>query len=322
MRGAGGQAVAEAEAGVMSRVEAAGGLSERDVAELLETFNSATQRLQQTHAALRGEVGRLQVELTETKRRLGRASELAALGEMAAGIAHEIRNPLGSIKLYAAMLAQDLGDRPGEQGVARRIVSAVDRLNAVVGDVLAFSREIRLAPDDVSVGEAFGGAVESCQAAIESGGVELRWPSASESATTVRVDAGLVHQALVNVVRNACEAMAERARGERVLTLGVARRSVLGEDGRRLVMSGLVVRDTGPGVPAEVRRRMFNPFFTTREAGTGLGLAIVHRIMDAHGGRVEIRDGSPGAVVELLFPRTPEGRGSPPAEPDAGGGTS
>jgi signal transduction histidine kinase len=123
----------------------------------------------------------------------------------------------------------------------------------------------------------------------------------------------------VNVIRNAYQAMAERPRatGERhQLTLGA--REETGDDGVRGVT--IVVADTGPGVTEDLIDRMFNPFFTTRAAGTGLGLAIVHRIVDAHGGRVAVRNGRDGgAVFELFFPFTGmSGAGDGPCTDRAG----
>jgi signal transduction histidine kinase len=129
---------------------------------------------------------------------------------------------------------------------------------------------------------------------------------------------------LVNVIRNALEAMTPQP-GEcaglaaPVITLESETRTVVGSDGRSRAMAVLSVRDRGPGVSPRVMERMFNPFFTTRASGTGLGLAIVHRIVDAHGGRVSVRNHEEGgAVVELVLPPAP----SPNAKegPPGGGG--
>lgn len=275
-----------------------------DLAELMARFEEAARALQGTHETLRGEVHRLERELGETKGQLRRAQDLAALGEMAAGIAHEIRNPLGSIRLYAEALVEDLADRPNERTIASKVARAVDSLNAVVTDVLAFSRDIRVCAEVVDAGDLLGQAVESCAAVIASTGTRVRIELGDP--VEIRCDASLLHQALVNVLRNACEAAGEHARAPTVV-LSTLRRTMLGGDGKRVSMRALRVVDNGPGVPPEVRERMFNPFFTTRHTGTGLGLAIVHRILDAHAGRVDIQTiaddpGASGAVVDLLLP--------------------
>ena len=292
-------------------------ISPEDLAELMSAFNETAVRLQETHAMLGAEVARLQGELSETKGRLRRAQELAALGEMAAGIAHEIRNPLGSIKLYASMLVQDLADRPEEKSTATKIARAVDRLNAVVGDVLTFSREIRPRLAECSAHELFSEAAESCAPVARSMGITIDDAFFEDEDRVITADRSLFHQALVNIIRNAIEAAGESSGGGGVVRLSLVERHVLAEDARRQRMLAFRIADSGAGIAPEIRSRMFNPFFTTREAGTGLGLAIVHRILDAHSGRILIGEDNEetlaphdrslgGAVVDLLLPHTPE----------------
>lgn len=284
-------------------------LSPSDLSELSAAFNMVTAKLQQTHDALHAEVAQLKAELREANAEVERTRRLAALGEMAAGISHEVRNPLGSIRLYAKMLRDDLADRPEPRKVAEKIMGAVTRLDAVVGDVLAFSREMRVRAVELDAKELLNAALEAARgegAAWD--GLRIDGPHAEEG-LAVWGDPHLLHQALVNLIRNAAEAMAETTGRARVLTLEAKLRSVRqaaertdGEEGarpagggRRRAMVGLVVRDCGPGIAPEVLERMFNPFFTTRATGTGLGLAIVHRIADAHGGRVRVQNVKAGA---------------------------
>lgn len=280
-------------------------LSPADLAELMAAFNEVTAKLERTHAQLRAEVRRLSGELREANEALQRSKRLAALGEMAAGIAHEVRNPLGSIGLYARMLEEDLTDRPECRQIATKIGAAVRGLDAVVGDVLAFSREIRLRPVPVEAGELLARAADACR---EEAGEPARADLARGPAV-LECDPSLVHQALVNLLRNAADA--NRAAGGSLVTLDAEPGPVDPADEDPVPGVVLRVRDEGDGVPADVIERMFNPFFTTRAAGTGLGLAIVHRIMDAHGGRVSIRNnaegeaGAAGATVELWFPPRP-----------------
>jgi signal transduction histidine kinase len=279
-----------------------GPLSPSDLAELMSAFNEVTAKLERTHAQLRAEVRRLSTELRDANEALQRSKRLAALGEMAAGIAHEVRNPLGSIGLYARMLEQDLADRPACRGVAVKIGAAVRGLDAVVGDVLTFSREIRPRAMPAEAGEVLDRAVDACRAEL---GDVVR-EDAAGGPVVFECDPGLLHQALVNVLRNAGEA--NRAVGRAVVRVG-ARVGVVDPADPDPVGAVVVrVRDEGDGVTREVIERMFNPFFTTRAAGTGLGLPIVHRIVDAHGGRVVVMNnsdsepGAPGATVELRLP--------------------
>ncbi len=267
-----------------------------DLAELMAAFNEVTARLEGTHESLRREVARLEAELREANEQLQRSRRLAALGEMAAGIAHEVRNPLGSIGLYAGMLEQDLADRPGERQTAVKIGAAVRGLDRVVGDVLSFAREVRVRRSPVEASSLFSAALEACAPAP---GIRVaRRDHERTDATVLDVDTGLAIQALVNIIRNALQAMEEAPpppRGVHTLTLDAPCPAG---------WAVLSVGDTGPGVGRDVIDRMFNPFFTTRATGTGLGLAIVHRIVDAHGGRVAVRDHAParGATFELQFP--------------------
>lgn len=245
---------------------------------LMRAFNEATDRLQATHVALTAEVGRLKRELARANDELERSRRLAAIGEMAAGIAHEVRNPLGSITLYATMLEEDLGSMPDQQTTARKIRGAVRGLDAIVTDVLHFSREVRATELETVAGAVFARVIDATRDRLA--GVDVCVDSACEDLEIV-CDPDLVHRALVNLVRNAADAMA----GSDVRRLRLsARTDASGECVR------LTVGDTGPGIASEVRERMFNPFFTTRAAGTGLGLSIVHRIAEAHGGRVEVRN--------------------------------
>jgi len=229
---------------------------------------------------------------------------------MAAGIAHEVRNPLGSIGLYAEMLREDLSERPRERELASKITRAVRGLDAVVHDVLCFAREAPVRAEVVEATELFDAAL-AASVGPDDGSVRVVRAD-REHASRVRCDPRLAQRALVNVIRNALESMQEHSStGGHRLTLDARRDWAVDADGRRREVLALVIQDTGPGIPSEVLDRMFNPFFTTRETGTGLGLAIVHRIVDAHGGRVVVRNGhdeadaSPtgtGATIELHFP--------------------
>jgi signal transduction histidine kinase len=294
--------------------------SASDLAELMAAFNEVTARLQGTHESLQREVARLREELREANEQLQRSRRLAALGEMAAGIAHEVRNPLGSIRLYARMLEQDLADRPPEQTIAGKIAAAVGGLDAVVGDVLAFSRELRIRPEPADGNELLARALESCWS-LEAAEAGIRIVHCGGAEAAVCCDTSLLHQALVNIVRNALEAMGECAppKGGHELRLQCE------ADAETFAFR---IVDTGPGVSPEVVDRMFNPFFTTRATGTGLGLAIVHRIIDAHRGRIVVSDrgreatGPQGTTFELLLPaiRGTEHQHSTQTQPNATSG--
>src|SRR3954462_13454304 len=125
-----------------------------ELGRIIMAYSEVTERLQQSHDQLTGTVGRLREELGEKNRLLERRNRLAALGEMAAGLAHEIRNPLGGIQLYASLLAKDVSDRPESHKLVGKITAGVKRLESLVTQVLQFSRELR-----ANVGEAELGAI-------------------------------------------------------------------------------------------------------------------------------------------------------------------
>ncbi|MFG0257332.1 MAG: sensor histidine kinase [Phycisphaerales bacterium JB043] len=287
-----------------------------ELASVLESFNKVVGRLQETHEVLRGEVSRLNSELSETKRRLRRSQELAALGEMAAGIAHEIRNPLGSIKLYASMLEEDLGALPEQQQVAHKIARAVSGLDSIVIDVLDFARESSIEPECHDARDLFDRALEACRALVESTGVGV--DARVDSIHDVWCDGALMHRALVNVIRNAVEATETVADRERTITLSALDAQLRNDDGPTTPAIELRVEDSGDGIPEDVLQRMFNPFFTTRQSGTGLGLAIVHRIVDAHNGSVRVSNRPEGgARVSLVLPVKESNLHSPLQSKDA-----
>jgi two-component system sensor histidine kinase PilS (NtrC family) len=261
-----------------------------DLAELMRAFNLAAGELGQTHEALRAEVSRLKSELNEANVRLERSRRLAALGEMAAGIAHEVRNPLAAIALHAEMLRDDLGVSEEAQ-TAGKILRAARELDGVVGDVLRFARELAPAVGIVDAAEPVRRAVATCQVMAEAAGVELCVESAP-AFEDVEVDAGLVAQALANLIRNAVEAIGEEG------SAGPGRVRVSVDVRGELV--SYMVADNGPGLPEGAVERMFNPFYTTRQTGCGLGLAMVQRIVDAHGGRVDAASMDAGGARFVL----------------------
>jgi signal transduction histidine kinase len=246
--------------------------------------------------------------LAETNKRLEQAQEeaqrserLAALGQMSAGLAHEIRNPLGVIKGSAEMLHQKLGEsNPLASELAGYISSETNRLSALVTRFLDFARPLHaeLTPQEITT------VLERA----------LNDVSLAERNTLVRVerhyqgnlpliplDEGLCEQAFVNLIQNAYDAMGMSGGTLRVTAIRT-------NSGQR---DGVEVRidDTGPGIPAELREQIFNPFVTTKKTGVGLGLSIVSRIIDGHHGTIRVesgKDGTCGTGFVIFFPAKEE----------------
>jgi signal transduction histidine kinase len=247
-----------------------------ELGRVIMAYSEVTERLQQSHDQLKSTVDMLRKELSDKNRQLERRKRLAALGEMAAGLAHEIRNPLGGIQLYASILAKDVADRPDSHQIVGKISAGVKRLEALVGQVLQFSREIKINVSPMDLAGVVQQAVEltSQQALNASVTVEVSGPDS----LMIDADPLLLGQTLMNLVLNAIEAI--DGAGRVCITYRAASRN---DDARQCY---LTIVDSGPGIAANVLDRIFNPFFTTKDSGTGLGLSIVHRVIEAHDGTI------------------------------------
>ena len=264
---------------------------ELELGAIIDAYNHVTEKLKVSHESLTREAQRLREQLEEKDRQLERRKRLAALGEMAAGVAHEVRNPLGGILLSATMLESDLRTMPASRKLAERISHAARTLDGVVGDILAFASHAEPRRQSVDVDLLVHEAVELLKpgAGDRSVTVEKAEPRAVAEADPVQL-----RRAVLNVVSNAMAAGGEQGR----VWIHVDRVKADKEE-----MVRISVSDDGPGVPAALRDRIFNPFFTTKDSGTGLGLAIVHGIVESHGGRIEVADREGGgAVFRLLIP--------------------
>jgi signal transduction histidine kinase len=287
---------------------AVGELTRDDLLDLLLRYNEATERLRASHDGLKAEVARLTAELEQKNRELERRERLAMLGEMAAGVAHEIRNPLGGISLYADALVEDLAGQCEPCDLAVRIQGGVRVLNRIVEDMLLFARELRLDVQVHALGDLVRGAVELASPEIARGGLRVALDDASLD-VAVAVDGSLVTRALLNMALNS--AQAGQGRGDASLRIAAERPA-----DRRRGLVALTLEDTCGGIDPEDLPRIFNPFFTRRDAGTGLGLAIVHRTVEAHGGTITASNNARGgATLRLTLPLS-RGVGVPPVAGD------
>lgn len=220
-------------------------------------------------------------DLTEIKllqEKVKRSEKLAAIGELAASVAHEIRNPLSSIRGFAQFLRHSLKDKPQEKEYAETMVTEVDRINRVVTDLLTFARPmtVEISPTDIT--ELIEHSVRLVEADALSRDVNIQMNISD--LTKLPLDANQITQALLNLLLNALQALPPKGNIE----IGAE----LDASDSRL---HLWVKDDGPGIPTTRIEKIFEPFYTTHEKGTGLGLAIVHKIAENHNG--EIRVSSP-----------------------------
>ncbi|HSZ60208.1 MAG TPA: ATP-binding protein [Terriglobales bacterium] len=270
----------------------------------------AQQSLQQTQL-----YRELAERLAETNRRLEqaqaearRSERLAALGQLSAGLAHEIRNPLGVIKGSAEMLTQKLqaSDELARE-LAGYISTEVNRLSALVTEFLDFARPLHAQPRPADLTALLDRVLQivAGRFAGKRGPAVRVETNYASGLPLVPLDESLCEQAFLNLVQNAYEAMEERGG---VLRVDVQLATKDGRDGVELCLA-----DTGPGVPDELREEIFNPFVTTKKTGVGLGLSIVSKIVDGHGGSIHVENSADGgAVFTLFFPL--EESGETPAE--------
>jgi signal transduction histidine kinase len=221
----------------------------------------------------------LRAQLIENERLLAQREKLAALGTLAAGVAHEIRNPLTAVKARLYTLRR-LQTNPEAVRDADSIRSEVERLERIVRDVLGYAHPAAPRLDALDLGawlKEFGAFM---QAEIRARNIELAIDGAATA--PVRADADQLRQIMLNLVRNAEEAFEGRP-GRIALAVRRERGTLRGEAAEIAVLS---VTDDGPGIPANIQPRLFDPFFTTKSNGTGLGLSIVGRLVENQGGEI------------------------------------
>lgn len=266
---------------------------EPDLAVIIQKYNSVTERLKRSHDALGLEVCRLREELNQKDKELQRRERLAALGEMAAGVAHEIRNPLGGIRLYASMLERDLIDQPEQLDMVKRLEVGVRNLDRVVGDILVFAGDYHPDLQVVLLSDILENvcALTAPQAAQRK--IHLSFDTRLDS-IELYCDAAQIERALINLIQNAIDAIPEQGQVKVRWSASELDEKIERE------FCHICVEDNGSGIEPEKMQRVFNPFYTTKHTGTGLGLAIVNRIAESHGGRISVGSSSYGGAAFVL----------------------
>lgn len=240
--------------------------------------------------------------------RLQRRNRLEAMGQMVGSIAHEIRNPLGSVELFASMLRKDLRDQPQLRSYAEHISMAVQSMDRLLSNLLVYTRpdcsRLSWHATELLIREVLTLASH----AIPPGSVEVRC-EVDPLVPRLWCDGPKMKQVLLNLVLNAVQAMPEGG----TLTLAACPASQQPQESTAI---HLVVSDTGTGIPPDLQSRVFDPFFTTKDQGTGLGLAIVHALVEAHQGRIDV-ESSPGRGTSFVI-TLPQGPVQTPAMPGSG----
>jgi len=209
-------------------------------------------------------------------------SRLSSLGEISAGIAHELRNPMGVIAGYTKLLSKKADEslRPTVNAIAKEI----NVMNRIISDFLSFAKPAELNISDVDL----KGIIENCVSVVAGGKGDIKTHIDIDGLPAVKGDEVLLRQAFTNLVQNAIESMPKG--GE------LSVRSSLGE------FIEVSISDTGPGIAENIVDKIFLPFFTTKDRGTGLGLSIVQKIIVSHGGNIFVDSGNKGTIFRIKFP--------------------
>jgi PAS domain S-box-containing protein len=230
-----------------------------------------------------------------------RTEKFAAMGEMAANIAHEVRNPLGSIELFASLLLKNLTEKR-DRDRAVQIISSVKNVDNKISNLLLFTRRQTPQMKVVRLHRILADVMNFSEQIIEQAGTEV---SVRQDPIDILIsaDTEMIKQVFLNVILNAQQAMPDG--GKLCITTRLAPKSLLEPQEK---IAEVIFQDAGPGIAPADLSRIFDPFFSTKEGGSGLGLAIVHNIVSEHAGAISVENApSGGMIVSISFPVVADG---------------
>jgi signal transduction histidine kinase len=268
-------------------VAVAQGIAEAEVClpYLLQQSEKLYQQLEKSHREL--QFSHQQLEQAQVQ--LIRTEKLASLGQLAAGVAHEINNPLGTITIYAHLLLKSLEQDDPRREDVELIVKEASRTKEIVQGLLSFARETKLRPGRININELLDDVLGLMENQALFHNIKVKKSFASDM-PTINADYAQLKQVFLNIILNAAQAM--EGKGTITLTTVGMKRSIK-----------VKIQDTGPGIPPETLEKIFLPFFTTKEKGTGLGLAISYGIVERHGGKIDVKSAlGKGATFIISLP--------------------
>ena len=240
-------------------------------------------------------------EIKQLEKKVRQSEKLAAIGRLAAGVAHEIRNPLSSIRGFARFLAHALSDRSQEREYAEIMVKEVDRINRVVNDLLTFAQPMKPNREPTDISKIIKHTIRLMEVDARSRDVLIH-RNISPDLDKLSIDGNQITQALINLILNALQELDTGG----IIEVGAD----VDHSGNQI---NIWVEDNGSGIAHENKGKIFDPFFTTREKGTGLGLAIVHKIAENHGGEIRVDSPLPsrnqGCRFTIILPTKRSGSG-------------
>jgi signal transduction histidine kinase len=248
-----------------------------------------------------------QVEMAEESEDLNR--RLVLLGQMAAGLAHEIRNPMASIGVHCSLLKSHLSQNEKLYSSVSMISREIERVEAIIRECLNFVRPAELGTRNIQVDKFVTGIVERFRSLHPE--MEFTMRRQEGVALEAEADQGLLEQAISNIISNAVDVCERKGKVE--ISLGISRHFselmrlgrnvgpiVHGHSGKEEEFIRITIRDHGPGIPVEIQEKMFVPFYTTKKGGTGLGLPIAQKIIHAHGGVLDLKS-EPGKGTDFII---------------------
>lgn len=256
---------------------------------LTRKVEDKTRHLMESREQLREEKEKVEQsmqELKDTQQRLVQSERFAAIGEAASHMSHEIKNPLMLMAGFACQVRRRLSEDSPEAEKLDIIVNEAKRLEKMLTEVRDFTRPHKLSVKPCQLNDLIAETVKIFQDSLESSGIQCSQELSSDL-PQVNMDPDQVKQVLVNLIKNAVEVMSEGG------TLGISSK-------RQSQWVAVSVQDSGPGIPAEKMKNIFSPFFTTKDKGTGLGLAVSYRIIQDHGGDIQV-DSEPGQGCRFTF---------------------
>ncbi|HEB73052.1 MAG TPA: hypothetical protein ENI77_10585 [Nitrospirae bacterium] len=234
-------------------------------------------------------------ELNRLRKQSQRADRLSAVGEIAAGMAHEIRNPLGGMEIFASLLRRELENDDDKLKLLGHVTVGIEAINNVIHNFLLFTKEPKPDRNEFDLRDLILNILDFAKYVFEQNKIEVR-ASIPDESLPINADESLIRQAILNMIHNSVGAMPDGG------IIGIEVNRVKGANGPERIE--IVCSDTGCGVSEEIREKIFDPFFTTRDSGSGLGLSIISQIAQAHGGYVDLIDKKgDGAVFIVSLPQ-------------------
>lgn len=238
---------------------------------------------------------------TERLKKMYRTDRLATLGELAAGAAHEIRNPLTAIRSMIQYLSKDFSADPVKSEMVTELISEVERINKIVQGLLSFARPSDLNTSDINIEQLINQTLLLVTNTLRKQNVEVEFEYFTDN-TTIQGDAEQLKQVFLNIILNAVEAMGKNPpERSRTLIISIEKGTPINTHSRYLIIS---FEDSGKGIEQKNIENVFNPFFTTKEEGTGLGLAICYGIINRHEGEIEVKSvPDKGTCINIKLPQ-------------------